>query len=259
MPCTIAVAGKGGTGKTTLAALVTAHLLRAGKVPVLAVDADPNANLNEALGVEYDRTVVDTVEEIMQDGGAVPPGVSKGRVMEYRMHEALVESAGFDLLVMGRTEGPGCYCHANDLLRGFLSQLAGGYAYVVLDNEAGMEHLSRRTTRDVEVLLLAANPTVTAVRSAGRIHQLARQLKVRIDRCFLVLNRLNGSGGLPVEQTAVAAELGRLAEAGLPLLGEVPYDEKVMAQSVQGRGVLALGHGTAAAAAVARMMDDLVV
>jgi CO dehydrogenase maturation factor len=254
MPRVLAVAGKGGTGKTTLAALVTAHLLRTGKTPVLAVDADPNANLNEALGVEYDRTIVDTVDRIMGDGAPVPAGVAKRQLVEYQMHDALVESRGFDLLVMGRTEGPGCYCHANDLLRGFLEKLSGGYAQVVMDNEAGMEHLSRRTTRNVDVLLIAANPTVTAVRSAGRIHEIARSLKLGVGRAFLVLNRLNGAAEPAVSGAALGAELDRLSAAGLPLLGEVPYDERVLAHSMEARGVLELPADSAAAAAVAALM-----
>ena len=255
MPHIVAVAGKGGTGKTTLAAMVTTYLLRTGRTPVLAVDADPNANLNEALGVEYDRTVVDTVDAIMGDGAAVPAGVAKRQLVEYQMHDALVESRGFDLLVMGRTEGPGCYCHANDLLRGFLEKLSTGYAHVIMDNEAGMEHLSRRTTRNVDLLLIAANPTVTAVRSAGRIHQIARSLKLGVSRSYLVLNRLNGAAEPTARATALAAEIERLAADGLPLLGEVPYDETVFAHSMEAKGILDLPPNSAAATAVAAMMQ----
>jgi CO dehydrogenase maturation factor len=258
MPGRIAIAGKGGTGKTTLAALITSYLVQEGKTPVLAVDADPNANLNEALGVEYHTTVVDTVDQLMGDGAAVPAGVAKRQMVEYQMHDALVESKGFDLLVMGRTEGPGCYCHANDLLRGFLEKLGRGYPCVVMDNEAGMEHLSRRTTRNVDLLLIAANPTVTAVRSAGRIHQIARQLKLGIGRCCLVLNRLNGPAAPPAGG-ALAAELEGLEEDGLPLLGEVPYDAQVLAHSMDAGGLLDLPPASPAMAAVRAMMATLEV
>jgi len=257
MSRTIAVAGKGGTGKTTLCALMITYLLKGEKTPVLAVDADPNANLNEALGVEFDTTVVDTVDEVMGDGGAVPAGVAKRQVMEYHMHDALVESRGFDLLVMGRTEGPGCYCHANDLLRGFLEKLSGSYAHVVMDNEAGMEHLSRRTTRDVDVLLIAANPTVTALRSAGRIFEIAEKLDLNPGQSYLILNRLNAPAGPPVEATALSSELSRLEESGLPLLGEVPYDEQVMAYSMEAKGILELSEDAAASTAVGEMMAKL--
>ena len=257
MPRTIAVAGKGGTGKTTLAAMITSYLIEQGKTPVLAVDADPNANFNEALGVECDRTVVDTVDEVMGDGGTVPAGVPKGRVLEYEMHDTLVESSGFDLLVMGHTEGPGCYCHANDLLRGFLEKLAGSYPYVVMDNEAGMEHLSRRTTRNVDVLLIVANPTVTAVRSAGRIHQIAQKLKVGAGKSCLILNRLNGSADLPGAGTAFAMEIDQLEQAGLSLLVDIPYDERVVAHGMEAKGMGELPEDAPARAAVAEMMEKL--
>lgn len=254
----IAIAGKGGTGKTTLAALITSYLVQGGKTPILAVDADPNANLNEALGVEYHTTVVDTVDQIMGDGAAVPAGVPKRQLVEYQMHDALVESRGFDLLVMGRTEGPGCYCHANDLLRGFLEKLGSAYAHVVMDNEAGMEHLSRRTTRNVDVLLIAANPTVTALRSAGRIHDIAHKLKLGIGKSRLVLNRLNGPAEPPTGG-ALEAELAKLAEAGLPLLGEVPYDSQVLAHSMAANGLLDLPADSAAMTSVRAMMATLEV
>lgn len=257
MPFTIAVAGKGGTGKTTLSALVTTHLLKEGKTPVLAVDADPNSNFNEALGVEYHTTVVDTVEEVMGDGGTVPAGVSKGRYLEYQVHDALVESRGFDLLVMGRTEGPGCYCHANDLLRGFLEKLTSSYSYIVMDNEAGMEHLSRRTTRNVNVLLIAANPTVTALRSAGRIYDIVQKLKLGIDKSYLILNRLNAPAPRGGNGTVLDEHLSTLESSGLPLLGEVPYDDQIMAHSMEARGVLDLPGDSEAAVAVKEMMQKL--
>ena len=199
MPVRIAVAGKGGTGKTTLSALITTHFVHAGNTPILAVDADPNANLNEALGVEYDRSVVDTIDEIMNDGGSVPAGIPKSDLVEYQVHDALVESKGFDLLVMGHTEGPGCYCYANSVLRDVLKTLAGNYDYVIIDNEAGMEHLSRRTTQGIDYLLMISDATVRGIHTAGRIGRLVRELETRISERYLVINRICGS--LP--QTAV--------------------------------------------------------
>ena len=261
MPFKIAVAGKGGTGKTTLSALITKYLIDAGKVPVLAVDADPNANLNEALGVDYDRSVVDTVDEIMSDGGVVPAGIPKSQFVEYQVHDALVESKGFDLLVMGHTEGPGCYCHANDLLRAFLDKLTVSYKYVLMDNEAGMEHLSRRTTRNLDALLLVANPTATSLRSAARIHELVRKLKLNIKQNYLILNHMNAvepSGNGPSGNgSGYRAILDQIQEGGLSLLGEVPYDAAVAERSVEAKGVMDLPPDGAALRAVAGIVDQL--
>lgn len=256
MTCTLAVAGKGGTGKTTLAALITRGLRERGRRPVLAVDADPNANLDCALGLRFDRTVVEVVDAIMAGGPAQPAGVPKGRLVEYQVHDAVVEADGLDLLVMGHSEGPGCYCYANDLLRGFLDRLSSSYACVVLDNEAGMEHLSRRTTRNVDALLVVANPTAPALLAARRIHQIAGQLKLVVGRSGLVLNRLNpaapGANGSRYE-----SELEALAAAGLPLLGEIPFDEEVYRRSLEGAGLLDLEADSPAARAAAQLLDLL--
>ena len=257
MSSTIAVAGKGGTGKTTLSALITTSLVKAGRTPILAVDADPNANLNEALGVTYDTTVVQTAEDVLQDHGNQPAGVSRDRIVEYSLHDALVESQGFDLLVMGHGEGAGCYCHANDLLRGFLEKLSTGYAHVVLDNEAGMEHLSRRTARNMDVLLLVANPTVTSLRTARRIHELVDKLKLSITRRYLVLSRLSPAMTVAGSANGAADELNAIEESGLELLGEVPYDEKVYEHSVSSSGILNLPDDSAALAAVQNMVAEL--
>jgi CO dehydrogenase maturation factor len=257
MPYSIAIAGKGGTGKTTVSALITAHFVNTNRTPVLAVDADPNANLNEALGLDYDTSVVDTVDKIMNDGAEAPAGVPKGRMVEYEVHDALVESKGFDLLVMGRTEGPGCYCYANDLLKGFLQKLSASYSYVIMDNEAGMEHLSRRTTRNVNALLIVANPSVTALRSAGRIHKLVTDLKLGIGQTYLVLNRINAASGPLVAGSVMAEKVAELEAAGLPLLGEVAYDDEVVARSMEAEGVMDVPEDSAALASVAEMMQGL--
>jgi CO dehydrogenase maturation factor len=249
MSYTIAVAGKGGSGKTTLAALTMYHLLKAGRTPVLAVDADPNANLNEALGVEFNQTVVSTVDQFMEGKEKMPAGVPRDRYFEFQVEDAIVEASGFDLLVMGHTEGPGCYCRANDLLKAFLEKLVVNYPYVVMDNEAGMEHLSRRTTRDVDVLLIAANPTVVALRSAKRIYDTARQIKVGIGKAFLVINHLNRNPDSVPEEA--------IQGVGLPLLGSVPYDEAVFRRSIGGTPLSGLPEDTPAVAAVGRMVEAL--
>ena len=183
----IAVAGKGGTGKTTLSALIIRNFLESNKRPILAVDADPNSNLNEALGLEIDRTLVSIVDKIMEKKEDIPAGVTKERLLEYHLQDALIESKGFDLLVMGHTEGAGCYCSANNLLKDFMEKLRENYRYLVMDNEAGMEHLSRRTTRNVDTLLIVANPTLVSLKSAQRIYEMTQKLKLKIKKAYLVL------------------------------------------------------------------------
>ncbi|MCK4244678.1 MAG: AAA family ATPase [Candidatus Omnitrophica bacterium] len=247
MAYTIAVAGKGGTGKTTLAALIIGHLLKSDQKPILAVDADPNSNLNEVLGITFDQTVVSTVDEIMDKKEDLSPGITKERLLDYQLQDALVESKGFDLLVMGRTEGPGCYCHANNLLRGFMEKLKGNYRDVVMDNEAGMEHLSRRTTRDVDTLLVTANPTPVALRSAKRIQKTAGNLKLKIKKIYLVLNETGGD----------SRGEEKMEDVGLPLLGRIPYDEEIMERSIKAKSLLDLPESSVALQGVKEIMKKL--
>ena len=160
---TIAVSGKGGTGKTTLAGMIIRHLLDKGKRPILAVDADSNSNLNEVLGVEVRSTIGEARELMKKD---VPAGMTKDIWFEYKVQEALIEAKGFDLIAMGRPEGPGCYCAANTLARKCLDLLTGNYRYIVIDNEAGMEHFSRLTTRDVDLLFILSDPSRRGILTA---------------------------------------------------------------------------------------------
>lgn len=187
---TIAVAGKGGTGKTTFSALLVQLLAARGTV--LAIDADPSTNLNMALGVSVEATVGDAREEMATAvrGGSFGVGVDKRSYLETRIAESLVESRGFDLLAMGRPEGPGCYCAANNMLRASIDHLAKSYDYVVIDNEAGLEHLSRQMTRDVDTLFLVTDPTLRGLVAAARARDIARDLKSGVERVGLVVNRV---------------------------------------------------------------------
>jgi len=244
----IAVAGKGGTGKTTLAALIIANFLKSNRCPILAVDADPNSNLNEALGVKVDRTVVSIVDKIMEKKEDIAPGMTKERILEYQLHQgALIESKGFDLLVMGHTEGAGCYCSANNMLKGFMEKLRESYGYLVMDNEAGMEHLSRRTTRDVDVLLIAANPTLVSLKSARRIYEMTEKLKLKIKKAYLVLNKIHPGSELKREITDI----------GLPVLGNIPYDEEIEKCSIKGAPLLDLPANSVALQAVKEVIKKL--
>ena len=192
MSYTIAVAGKGGTGKTTISSLVVRHFVRAGKTPVFAVDADANYNLNDQLGVEVKRTIGGSREEMKRKIRPTRPrpGMSKDDWIEMQMSADLIESEGFDLLVMGRPEGPGCYCAANNTLRRHLEILSDNYPVVVIDNEAGMEHLSRRTTAKIDLLLLVSEPSPVGIMTAARIRDLAREMEIAVARTGLVINRV---------------------------------------------------------------------
>jgi len=260
MSYTIAVAGKGGTGKTTLSALIISYLLRAGRKPVLAVDADPNSNLNEALGIKYDRTVVSTVDEIMSKKEELSPGLTKERLLELHFQDALVESPGFDLLVMGHTEGPGCYCHANNLLRGFMDKLKENYPYIVMDNEAGMEHLSRRTTRDVDLLLIIANPNPVSLRSARNIFKMTEKLDLAIKKsCLLINQNIPGTPTSPFCHSCpglIHAGVNSAGIQGLPLLGQIPYDQEVERYSIEGLSFLNLPADSPAFQAIKSLLSS---
>lgn len=246
----IAIAGKGGTGKTTFSALLIRALSAAGIRPVLAVDADPNSNLAEALGVEGGRHLAEIREQGSSPEGSPPSGVGRARALEDELQRAIVEAAGFDLITMGRGEGPRCYCYVNNLLRQSLDRLAGDYAAVVIDNEAGMEHLSRRTTRDVDFLVVVADPTLPALRAVRRILELSRELPVSIGRRMILLNRVPQRGLAP----AVGAELARLDAPRLP---DVPFDETVEQAGAEGRSVFFLPADTPALEAVGRVAEVL--
>lgn len=248
MGFTIAVAGKGGTGKTTLSALVVRYLKGKGEGPILAVDADPNANLGEVLGLDVRETVGRICDEMLE-GAKIPPGMPKDTFMEYRIQETLIESSGYDLLVMGRPEGPGCYCYANTLVRKYIDMLSGNYGYLVMDNEAGMEHLSRRTTRDVDILILVSDPTLRGIRTARKISDLANELKLGIGRRGLVINRVVGD---------LQVVLGREAEElGLELLGVVPEDRLICEYELGGKSLIDLPEGSRAVEAVRGMMERI--
>jgi CO dehydrogenase maturation factor len=224
MAFSIALAGKGGTGKTTLAGLLVKYLLHHHKQPVLAVDADSNSNLNEVLGVPVSDTLGNAREEMKK--GQVPSGMTKDVFMSMKLEQAVAESEGFDLISMGRPEGSGCYCAANSLLTGFLEKLVGNYPYIVMDNEAGMEHVSRLTTKNVDVLLLVADPSRRGLQAALRIDALARELNIGVGKSRLVINQ--------AKEPPSREALELIAQAGVELAGTVPDDPAVYDHDFRG-------------------------
>jgi CO dehydrogenase maturation factor len=243
MTKTIAIAGKGGTGKTTVAALLIRYLVENKKGSVLAIDADPSTNLNLALGVPLEETVGDIREETLQEvqGGSSLSGMSKPDYLELRVNQALVEEKGFDLLAMGRPEGPGCYCAANNMLRVCVDHLSKSYDYVVIDNEAGLEHLSRRTTRDVDLLLIVSDPTTRGLIAAARVAELIKELHTHAGQVRLVVNRVMSSNG---DEPQLAPPLQQIiADNNLQLLGLIPQDPTVAEFDALGKPLAELPPG----------------
>ena len=235
MTKTIAVAGKGGTGKTTISALVIDYLARNQRGAVLAIDADPSTNLNLALGVPLYDTVGDVREETATavGGGRALGGLSKWDYLDLRINEALVEEAAIDLLAMGRPVGPGCYCAANNILRTSVDRLSDAYDYVVIDNEAGLEHLSRRTTRDVDLLIIVSDPTLRGIIAAGRVAELIDELDTAVGTAYLIVNRVNGDD-LPEPLKRA------IAEQKLQLAGLLPADPAVNELDALGQPIVSL-------------------
>ena len=250
MTLSIAIAGKGGIGKTTLAALLVRALREAGVRPILAVDADPNSTLAEALGVEAGQALAEIREKSSTPEGSPASGVGRVRAVEDEIQRSITEGEGFDLMTMGRPEGPRCYCYVNNLLRKSVDALARNYAAVVMDNEAGMEHLSRRTTNDVGFLLAVLNPTLPSLRAAERILELSRQLPIRVAHRAVLLNRV-GPGGTPA---AVQEELARLEAHRLP---DVPQDDRVEDAGTLAKDVFGLDDRNPAVVAVRKVVETL--
>ncbi|MEW6327110.1 MAG: AAA family ATPase [Thermodesulfobacteriota bacterium] len=243
----IAMAGKGGTGKTTVAALLIRYLLNKNLVPVLAVDADANANLNELLGLKVERTLGQIRDEMKT---SVPTGMTKETYIEYKMQEALIESKGFDLLVMGQPEGPGCYCAANNLLAKYLEILTRNYRIVVVDNEAGMEHLSRLNLREIDVLISVSDPGPRGIMTARRIADLTMHLDVQVGKKVLIVNR-TPDGLDPV----LREEISR---SGLVLGGTIKQDNLLATYELKKLSFLDLPSESAAVQDAQAIFDALI-
>ncbi len=248
MAYTIAVAGKGGVGKTTLAGLLVRFLKERGHTPILAVDADSNSNLNEVLGLEVEHTLGEAREE-MKSVGAQNPNMTKDMLIEMRVNQALVEAEGFDLIAMGRPEGPGCYCAANHLLTASMDQLAANYNYLVVDNEAGMEHISRITTQKIDELLLVSDASRRSLTAAKRIADLAQEMKVLKGQTHLLLNMVRNGQGEAMAQAA--------SEMGLNLAGLLPDDPELAEYDLAGRPTSTLPQGSLVVQAAFKAFESL--
>lgn len=228
----IAIAGKGGVGKTTTSGLIIRNLIDQNKGTVLALDADPNSNLNEVLGVKVSSTIGMIREDFKKNAPRMTGGIFKDQMVEMNVHQALVESASFDLLVMGRGEGPGCYCAANNLFKTYIDTLQDNYDWIVMDNEAGMEHLSRRTTSDVDWLLIVSDPSPRGILTAGRIKDLAGEVNVSAGEIHLIVGRVDEKLDSRLEKS--------IDEKGLSLLGTINIDDSIYEMDLEGGSVFDL-------------------
>ena len=250
----IAVAGKGGVGKTTLCGMLIQYLCEKGKGPILAVDADANSNLNEVLGVKVETTLGDVREEIaraeLAKENPIPTGMSKADYAEMRFEDALVEDDDFDLLVMGRTQGKGCYCYVNGLLQTQLAKYQNNYPYIVVDNEAGMEHISRGILPKMEVAILVSDCSRRGVQAAGRIAKLMKELNFKPQKTGLIVNRVP-DGKLD------AGTLEEIRNQGLELLGVVPHDDQVYQYDCDGKPIIRLPKDSPVRSALGEIVKKL--
>ena len=248
MPLSIALAGKGGTGKTTVSGMLIKYLVQSGKTPILAVDADCNANLNEVLGLEVADTLGNAREEMKK--GVVPSGMTKDIFMSMKLEQAVVESDGYDLIVMGQPEGSGCYCAANTLLTGFLEKLSGNYPYIVMDNEAGMEHISRLTTSNVDILLTVSDTSRRGLQAAIRINQLARDLNIGVGKSYLIINQ--------IKEEPSEAVLDMIREENLELAGTIPEDDAIYRFDLDGKPTVDIPNDNKAIQAAFQIFDRII-
>lgn len=248
MSKTIAMSGKGGVGKTTVSALITRYFTKHQNSPLLAIDADPNSNLGETLGLDFEKTVGDIREDFMRDPQGVPSGMDKVLYLEMLMNQVLIENKKFDLLVMGRQEGQGCYCMVNNILNRFADELEKNYKYLLVDNEAGMEHLSRRTSGKVDMLLMVTDYALRGLRAVGRINEMLGDLKLDVKHSGLIVNR--------APETLSQTFLDEVEQIGVPIICIIPEDRHLLEFDLERRSMLELPDDSPAVVAINKMMKE---
>ena len=247
----IAITGKGGVGKTTISALLVNRLIKRGCIPVLAIDADPNTCLDAVLGVKAVRsvgTVREEAREIASKGMAT--GISKQELLEMKIAESLVEAKDFDLIAMGRSEGPGCYCYANNVLKSVINEISGNYPYVILDNEAGLENLSRRIVQEVDVLIIVSDPSNRGMETAKRLYELSAEMGIRFKKLVLIVNR--------TRKDRVPESAGKIkAESNADLLITLPDNDEIIEISEGSQVISEASESNPAVLKIDGLLEDL--
>jgi CO dehydrogenase maturation factor len=246
----IAVTGKGGVGKTLLSSLIIRNLTKSGK-NILAIDADPDSNLPEALGVEVTKTVGDAREELKKEvkSGNTSPQMDVWNTLDYKIMESIIETPEFDLLVMGRPEGSGCYCAVNNMLRKIIETVSSNYDIVVIDTEAGLEHLSRRTTQNVDTLLVVTDSSKRGILTANRIKELAKELDISFKNLYLVLNRIKPENEENVRE--------KVKDFGLDIIGIIYDDELTASYDMEGKPLFELPDDSETVISVSKIVEKI--
>ncbi len=250
MSYVIAVAGKGGTGKTTTAALIVRYLLNSGKKPILAIDADPNSNFAESIGIEVEVTIGGVLADFLKSKGSIPQGMTKQAFLDMKLHQILKEEKDIDTLVMGCPEGPGCYCAANSMLKSYFDDLTGNYKYVVIDNEAGMEHFSRKTDSHIDLLLICSNYSLKGLKTAKKLSSLIDEVGLSVKQRFLLVNNtpelLNGDFNEEIEKI------------DLPYLGNIVADEQIEKYDIKSLPITDLQNNCKAANSIDEILEKII-
>lgn len=246
----IAVSGKGGTGKTLISAILVKILSKTGK-DVLIIDADPDSNIPEVLGIEVDKTIGDVREELKQDinKGNLAPETNKWDILDYKIMESIVENKDFDLLMMGRPEGSGCYCAVNNMLRKIIENISSNYDYIIIDTEAGLEHLSRRTTQSVDTMLVVSDSSKRGLHTASRVGKLADELEISFENIFLILNRIKEENEEDITQIA--------KNTGLEIKGLIHDDDEISEFDLEGKPLIDLSEDNEAVTVLKKVIKNI--
>ncbi|MCL2114807.1 MAG: AAA family ATPase [Methanobrevibacter sp.] len=246
----IAVSGKGGTGKTLVSSILVKLLSKTGK-DLLVIDADPDSNMPETLGLYPHKTVGDVREDLKKDitDGNIPAGMNKWDILDYKIMESIVETPDFDLLMMGRPEGSGCYCAVNNMLRKIIENVSSNYDFIVIDTEAGLEHLSRRTTQSVDTMLVVSDSSKRGLQTASRVGTLAKDLEISFKNLYLILNRVKSENK---EELIIKAK-----ETAIELVGIIPDDKDIAEFDLKGRPLIQLPDDSKPVIAVKKILDKI--